>query len=769
MRKKLALLLVALIGILIFPFKTNAEETKTTYLDIRQTQSILTNDVSITGIKFNNYSSTSSKAYGLSGQLENISSNTINISIMVRYYDSNYNIISQSTVNNVLQSHSKIVYLQMSNLSTLSTKYTVADIAYYDMQITTNKSSYTNVEDKKTVIPSQDIKNQYREYVIDAYDINVVVNENNTFDITETITAYFNVDKHGIYRKIPLQNTITRLDGTTSKNRAKVSNVKVNNSFTTTKSMSEYEIKIGSADYTVTGKQTYVIKYTYNIGEDPIKSYDELYYNLIGTEWDTVIGNVTFTITMPKEFDASKLGFSSGDYGSTVNDDITYEVNENIITGKYTGVLNSGQALTVRVELEEGYFKDAGFKRQPIEYLLLIVPIICLIISIIIWAIFGNDDNVVETIEFYPPSGMNSLQVGFLYKGNATNEDVVSLLIYLANKGYIKIEETEEKSVLGKSHDFKITKLKEYDGADNNERIFLEGLFKKKKYTYKKSLGTEINDIYNASVTSEDLKNKFYITMNKILEKVNSKNNKHTIYEKVSLNKKIFIILLIIISLFSVVTVPTIDYAGVGMIFATVLIIGMYIPFYATVFANGTPLVVRIITFIFLLIHSSAFLYMMPITHAALTEPFYLLSVLIGIASITGMVIMFGLMPKRTPYGNEILGKLKGFKTFLETAEKQRLESLVLENPNYFYDILPYTYVLGVSDKWISKFEKIGLQEPDWYNGRTNFSIKNFGNFMSSTMTSARTSMSSSPSSRGGSSGGGSSGGGSGGGGGGSW
>ena len=34
------------------------------------------------------------------------------------------------------------------------------------------------------------------DYTIEKYDINMVVNENNTFDITETITAYFHVPKH---------------------------------------------------------------------------------------------------------------------------------------------------------------------------------------------------------------------------------------------------------------------------------------------------------------------------------------------------------------------------------------------------------------------------------------------------------------------------------------------------------------------------------------------------------------------------------------------
>ena len=114
------------------------------------------------------------------------------------------------------------------------------------------------------------------------------------------------------------------------------------------------------------------------------------------------------------------------------------------------------------------------------------------------------------------------------------------------------------------------------------------------------------------------------------------------------------------------------------------------------------------------------------------------------------------------------MGKIKGFKNFLETAEKPKLEQLVWQDPAYFYNILPYTYVLGVSDKWIKKFEVIALQPPDWYAGSTAFNMVTFGSFMNSTMTSASTAMSSSPSSSGGS-GGGSSGGGSGGGGGGSW
>ena len=35
----------------------------------------------------------------------------------------------------------------------------------------------------------------------------------------------------------------------------------------------------------------------------------KIYYNIIGNEWDTVIGNVTLSITMPKEFDSSNINY----------------------------------------------------------------------------------------------------------------------------------------------------------------------------------------------------------------------------------------------------------------------------------------------------------------------------------------------------------------------------------------------------------------------------------------------------------------------------
>ena len=53
-----------------------------------------------------------------------------------------------------------------------------------------------------------------------------------------------------------------------------------------------------------------------------------------------------------------------------------------------------------------------------------------------------------------------------------------------------------------------------------------------------------------------------------------------------------------------------------------------------------------------------------------------------------------------------IIAKVMGFRNYLDVAEKNQIELLAEENANYFYDILPYAYVLNVSKKWIDKFDK---------------------------------------------------------------
>ncbi len=632
------------------------------------------------------------------------------------------------------------------------------------------KASHVNNE----ISYSDEIK--YYDYVIDNYDIKIVVNEDNTYMITERIDAYFNVEKHGIYRKIPLSNKVVRLDGTTSHNRAKVSNISVNEDYSVSTENGYKVIKIGDANHTLSGPKSYMIDYLYNLGKDPSENYDEFYFDLIGNEWDTTISGITFTITMPKEFDQSLLGFSSGIVSSTNSSDVQFEVDGNTITGQYLGILNPGEALTIRLELPEGYYVGASNNFDFMMILSIGLPILFVLIVLVIWFIYGKDDPVIETVEFYPPDGFNSAEIGFLYKGKADKNDVISLLIYLANKGYIKILETEEQSLFTKVKGFKIIKLKDYDGENANERLFLNGLFSSKRtnikmmsmYMKKNSYNLENESTSQLNeVTSLDLYNNFYITLNAIIKNLNQKDNIHKIFENNSFYKGLYAT---IVAIFLLITVrPVYEYGGAEILPFALLFPGLgFSILFAMVFGK-TPIFLKLFGFVWGL-GFGGIPWSFMVLPALQADAIYMFTYFLGVICIIVIVLLLKAMPKRTGYGNEILGKIRGFKNFLETAEKPKLETMVMQNPSYFYDILPYTYVLGISDKWIKKFETIALQAPNWYDGDSGFRPDTFGHFMSTTMASASRAMSSSPSSGGsGGSGGGSSGGGSGGGGGGSW
>lgn len=543
---------------------------------------------------------------------------------------------------------------------------------------------------------------EYSQYPYDitAYDIEMNVLENNTLQITERIDVHFNEYRHGIYRVIPTTSTIKRADGTTGTIKALVKHVKVNDNFSTELGGGEYTLKIGDEDRTVIGNKSYTITYDYVMGQDINSGFDELYYNIIGNGWETTISNVTFTINMPKDFDPALLGFSTGEYGTVGTNDVPYEVKENTITGRVTEPLNAYESVTIRLQLPEGYFSFNAFAYYAKIAAMPIISLIVLIVVIVLWSKFGKDKKVVEVVEFYPPEGMSSADVAYWKKGMVANDDLIGLLIELANEGYLELEDVDEKRFVGKKEKTKITLLADsYRGTDQAKRDFFNGL---KKYS------TD-NVVYD-----DDLSNVFYETLTDIASSYNSSKSHGKVFDPKSMGMMLLGILISIASIILNVFIMTNIISG------------------------------PIRTFAFI---ASA------------------------VISVISLILAF-FIRRRTDEGHEKLQKIKGFEMFLETAEKEKLEALVEGDPQYFYGILPYAYVLGVTDKWIGKFKDIAYQPATWYrtNGVGNYMMYRY--FMLNSMGRLSQSMTSAPrSSSSGVSGGGGgfAGGGAGGGGGGSW
>ena len=81
--------------------------------------------------------------------------------------------------------------------------------------------------------------------------------------------------------------------------------------------------------------------------------------------------------------------------------------------------------------------------------------------------------------------------------------------------------------------------------------------------------------------------------------------------------------------------------------------------------------------------------------------------------------LLYAKIARRSDFGYTLREKVEGFRMFLETAEKPRLEMLLESNPDYFYDILPYAQVLGVTKQWTKKFDGLIIREPQWLDNRS--------------------------------------------------
>lgn len=519
------------------------------------------------------------------------------------------------------------------------------------------------------------------DYYIDAYHVDIEVGEDNTFHITETLTYNFVQAHHGMTRVIPLWHTRNREDGSDSKIYAKVSNVKCSDPIASTERDSKnYTIQVGSADAYVHGEKTYTLSYDYAMGKDPLRDADELYFNIVGTEWECPIANISWEIHMPKDFDAASLGYSVGNYAASGYDTdmLQSTVTDQTITGSYAGHLNAYEGITIRCTLPEGYFI---YKINYMPYVL--VALVVLLCGILFW-FTGKEDKVIPVISFEPPEGYNPLDVAFVEKEAVSNTDMAALLIYLANKGYLRIEQTKGKDR------FSMTKVKDYDGDNNIEALYMKGLFKRGDTASTKSLE----------------KDSFYEVIDKCVTKENKKMKEKNFFFPTAMPKFLY-------------------FVGICVV--------------AGVFFNAFA----------------------PKTGAAF--------VVCGIADIILALFMF-FGSKRTKAGNQVYGQILGFKEFIKKAELDRLKMLVEENPSYYYDIMPYAYVLGLSDQWIENFETMHIPEPDWYSGRDPFGDAVFYSMVRSANACATAPESSGGgSSGGGFSGGGFSGGGSGGGGGGAW
>ncbi len=602
-------------------------------------------------------------------------------------------------------------------------------------------------------------------FVIEDYDIDMVVNEDDTYLITETLDVRFTAPSHGIYRAIPYYVQLDR-DGQKSTFYAKVTDFQMlsGQPWSEESTDREWNIKIGDPDRYADENTTYKYSYVFDMKGDHLNDADEVYYNMVGTSWEAQsIDHVSFRITFPKDIDMNNVGMKTG-----YQIDVPFETEGNtVVYGETTENVQDG--LTIRAVLPQGYFTKQASTSNMLFYIMIALLAAMAVVGFLFWRRYGVDPQIVETEEFYPPEGLGPAEVGYLADGEVKGSHVISMLLSLADKGYLKIVETEEPTGLRKKlkPQFQIEQVKEYNGNTIGEKAFMDGLFK----TDKRSV-----------VKMSELKNTFYKTISKIELMIEKHYEGKLFDEKAKSCGKIlkFAGMLGMLALAIVAKImngsPFFNDSDGFLMGIALLLVPVVLPVAGFMGISKWITSPRKKVFKYVLgFIGWALLILLGFGMGVLFDTpmaYQIFPFVIGMAMCFMLFILSGLCERRTDFYTEVLGKIRGYKRFLKVAEKDRMEMLAEQDPRYFYKNLAFAYALGVTTVYAKNFASLATQPPTWYDsyryGHGNaFNSIVMMDAMDNMMSTITTSMTSSPSGSGGGSFSG--GGGAGGGGGGSW
>jgi uncharacterized membrane protein len=310
---------------------------------------------------------------------------------------------------------------------------------------------------------------------------------------------------------------------------------------------------------------------------------------------------------------------------------------------------------------------------------ILFLPVFAFAVMFTLWYVKGRDpDPGISVAPMYqPPEGMSPAECGALLSDGIHQRDITSTIVDLAVRGYIKIEETDEKHLFlsSKNYMFRLMKPRtEWSNLTGHERELLEGMFggpalaaaiskiprlaglvpQGTLQALQEKIGPAESDVTSLA----QLKNRFYVHLPAIQT-----------YIKSSLKQK---------GMYGVDPDSAHGYALLG----AVLIAGPFILLQWSGYVN-----------------------------------FALSFGLLIVSAIVAAIIFFifaRIMPAKSLRGARTAVSIRGFQEFMNRVDRERLRAMPADT---FEKFLPYAMALGVEEHWAHAFDGLLKQPPTWYAG----------------------------------------------------
>ncbi|MCL2675107.1 MAG: DUF2207 domain-containing protein [Firmicutes bacterium] len=550
------------------------------------------------------------------------------------------------------------------------------------------------------------------------------IQENGSALVVENIDVKFNRQRRGIIRDLPTGAGETYSDikvntklvswGTYSAGRPQ----SVPNNYFVTSSNGFVSINMGTKDseadffYYAGDRVTYT--YSYKINPPGKYAVAENYYmNLVGFGWATSQSDVRVDVSFPHDikelFFYDKQGSNEGAHYKMTGGALVLQSGIESVLHAALNVdgavnffyveaahLSAFQGITMQASIDGRLGTDFDLR----VFFGILVAIFVVAGVVLLW-FFRRQAPVVEVVGFYPPDEngvrLNPAEVGLLIDNHCSPADITALIFYWASKGNLQILGSDDEKKEKRGEDMTLVRLVELPAhAPAYEKKLFSALFES-----------------GNRVKVDSLKDKFYMHITLAQAAVKEKYNG-------KLHKAGMSILLAALSILP----AFFGYLIYGFTLSATLLIwsGIFaaIPAAIMYFAGfmrqmkihklsakakrwsmiGIAALAAVVGVVFSLLNADALplLFSMPLNFAAVAGGFFA-----------------PFLIQQTDYYRNLLGRLIGFRNFLIAAEKDRLEALLADNPQYYYDILPYANVLGVSDIWENKFKGLTLQPPRYY------------------------------------------------------
>jgi uncharacterized membrane protein len=323
-------------------------------------------------------------------------------------------------------------------------------------------------------MPSQ----MHAEYfVIDHFGIDIIVSDQGYFDVIETIQLTFSEKRRGIVRAIPVIETSNG-----ERIKVDISNIKIDGWESKIYQQGKYKkIRIGSPDVFINGSQEYKIRYRVNNAFFFFSDFTEFHWNLIGTEWDVPIEQVSYTIELPKATDILDFAAFSGSENISENK-VSIEQDGKRLIGTNQKRLTEGEGLTVAIKLTADSINRLNLQSEKKPFSDFFFPIPAAIAALFIgfWRKKGRNQKIdlLPNDIYYPPEGIAAAELGVLIDDRANDRDVLSLIPEWGRKNYIRLKNTGESKGDIKSDMF-IEKTGDLPGdAPKYQRVLFDALFK---------------------------------------------------------------------------------------------------------------------------------------------------------------------------------------------------------------------------------------------------------------------------------------------------